>query len=193
MVNERVRARRSAMQAIRDFLLGNIEELTPREKDIYARYQYVQLMRMNTSQEVFIEAYCEKFGVSAYTAHQDELASQQLFGDLSAKTKDALRKLWLDRAEAVYLKASADGDVGNMVKAIATAAKLIGNPDKDSFIPDKEMLGNNLFVFGGSAQLDKSMMQLVEGLKNSGKINLADFPLVSEKAEFEQIENTDEQ
>jgi hypothetical protein len=188
---DRLRERRSATEAIRQFMLGNVEELTAKERDLFDRYQTIQLLRVNMTRAKCIEEYCYRYQVSMATAERDLVLSKQLFGDLLARKKEGLRALWLDRAEEVYMKAYAEDDLGNMNKAIAVASKLIGSPDKEQFIPDPDVLGNNLFVFGGSKALESGILSIVEVMRQGGKLDLSKTPM-PEYADFEDCPPTSE-
>ena len=174
---ERTRNRRTAVQAIKDYLLGNLSELTNKEKDILERLRFIQLHQVTASEGVMIEEYCAKYGVSEHTAHQDMLTSMQLFGSLSQKTIEGKRFLWHQRLEELYMKAYAQGDYATAAKIAATIPKLLGNPDKENFAPDMEVLGNNLFIVAADKRLQNGMIQLIEGIKHTGQIDFSKFPV----------------
>lgn len=188
-LSDKVRNRRSTLEAIRQYLLGNLDALTEKEEQVYERLLTVQVMRKFASTSTVLKRYRERFQVSEVTAMKDLRTAKQLFGDLNASMKEGLRSLWLDRADETWLLAAQQKDSKAMATAAAVAARLLGNPDKETFIPDQSQLGNNIFIFGGSAKLENSVLQLVEGIKQSGRIDLSKFPI--ENAEYEDIRDGD--
>jgi hypothetical protein len=177
-VQERkVRERRTGIQSIQQYLLGNIEELTDKEEELFDRYKWIQMVRTKMDRAGFMAGYCERYGVSVATAARDLAISNKLFGDQFAKEKEGLRAMWIERADVAYAIAAENEDVKGMNEASKIAARLLGNPDKEQFIPDREQLGNNLYIFAPSKELERSMMMVAELLKGKGRLDLSKFPV----------------
>lgn len=185
IAERKVRERRTGIQSIQQFLLGNIEELTDKEEELFERYKWIQMVRTKMDRMGFVEGYCNKFRVSSATAARDLAISNKLFGDQFAKEKEGLRAMWIERVDAAFAIAVENEDVKGMNEASKIAARLLGNPDKEQFIPDREQLGNNLYIFAPSKQLESSMMMVAELLKGKGRLDLSKFPV--ENAEIEEI------
>ena len=181
----RVRERRTSLQNIKLYLLGDIEELTAKDSEIHARLEWISLNRTVMSRQKLIKKYCAQFNVKEGTALRDMNLSLQLYGDVMQKQKEGLRNLWLDRAEKTYLKAVKKSDLKAQTAASAVAARLLGNPDKDVFIPEADEIGNNIYVFAVSASMEKNMADIAEMLKKTGKFDLSKMPV--EDAEFEPL------
>lgn len=188
----KVRERRSAIDAIKQFMLGNLEELTDKENQLFMRYKWIQMARTTSSRSKFIDAYCMEFEVSDATAARDLAISNRLFGDQLAKEKEGLRALWLERVDEAYAKAVENEDLKAMNEASKIAARLLGNPDKEQFIPDKEQLGNNLYIFAPSKELEKGMLMVVEMMKKQGRLDLSKFPVEDAEIVEETPKNDNE-
>jgi hypothetical protein len=173
----KVRQRRTAIESIKQYMMGNLEELSDTEAEIFHRYKWIQLTRTTMNRGQFSEAYCAEFGVSAGTAARDLALSNQLFGDQLSKEKEALRAMWLERADYTYSLAVERGDEKAMIAANAIASRLLGSPDKDVFIPDREQLGNNLYIFAPTKETERGMALVAEMLKKSGRLDLSKFPI----------------
>lgn len=181
----RVRERRTSLQNIKIFLLGDVDELSAKDSDIHARLEWLSLNRTVMRRQKLIKKYCEKFNVREGTALRDMNTALQLYGDVMQKQKEGIRALWLDRMEVTYLKAVKEGDLKAETAAAAVAAKMLGNPDKEVFVPDADEIGNNLYVFAVSAGMEKNMADIAEMLKKTGKFDLSKMPV--EDAEFQDI------
>jgi hypothetical protein len=87
--------------------------------------------------------------------------------------------------DATYTRAVKEGDLKAETAAAAVAARLLGNPDKEVFVPAEDEIGNNLYVFAVSAGMEKNMADIAEMLKKTGKFDLSKMPV--EDAEFQDL------
>jgi hypothetical protein len=181
----RVRERRTSLQNIKMFLLGDVEELSAKDSEIHERLEWISLNRTVMRRQKLIKKYCEKFSVREGTALRDMNLATQLYGDVMTRQKEGLRALWIDRMDATYIKAMKEKDLKAATAAAAVSARLLGNPDKEVFIPNEDEIGNNLYVFAVSAGMEKNMADIAEMLKKTGKFDLSKMPV--EDAEYEPL------
>ena len=164
------------------FLLGDIEELSPKDAEIHERLEWIGLNLRVMGREKLIKKYNERFDKKAGTAQRDINLTKQLYADVFTKQKEGIRALWEERMEYTYHKATKAKDHKAATAAGAVAARLLGNPDKETFVPDADEIGNNLYIFAMSPTMERNVAEIAEILKKSGRFDLSKMP--AEDAEF---------
>lgn len=147
-------------------------KLTDKEEVIHQRWIacFSLLIQYHSPMQV-VNVMKQRFGISDAQAYRDLRDSADIFGDVTATSKNAYRHILFEFAMKVFQLAATKNDLGEMNKSLITMVKLKGLDKEDPDLPDFSLLQNNNYEI----KLEPSQQEQLMKMLSKGVINVDDL------------------